>query len=975
VRIIARLRKQHWMARLGMLSISIALIVGMVSCTGGVSVEYDLTMAANPAAGGTATDQTGDSPYGADTAVSMKAVAAANYKFVNWTAPAGTFASANAPETTFTMPAQDVTVTANFVLVYELTMAVSPAEGGTATDQTGTSPYAEGAEVSIEAVADVGYEFVNWSASAGTFANANAAETIFTMPAQDATVTANFEEYALTSISVESGLSIMNVPVDEASNIGYTVNFATELPEAYTIQFTQSCSPDYGGISLSTDYPPGWTSDTSQSWVVNEIIQGHIMGTYEITTRVVIVETEQSDEVTTIVRVISGEQIPILGPLGSDPDAVAISTATSVLFTAMLSGSNLTPTDIVVKEVDALGNPIATLGSIVDDGSSGDLQTGDNVYSGTFEISSNIEGVLYFKAVATFSGIPDPVCSTPCMVGVTDLPVEVHPSDMTKVVMDDTSGGEIISNEVLVSFEDGTELGTAESIVESIGGTIVGMIYGLGIFQVGIPDTGDSDGVYAAIAALLDYPEVDCAEPNGVDMTDEVTPNDSRYTDQWGPGKIRADETWVVARGSGITVAVVDTGVDYNHEDLSAKVIKGKDVADNDDDPMDMGSHGTHVAGIVGAQTNNGKGVAGIAWDSSILAVKIYKDTGGGATHAVLAAGIKYAADQGAKVINYSNSGTDSSTKHDAVKYATNKGALFVCAAGNAGSTTKEYPGAYAESFTVGNTGQTDNRAGTSNYGNWVNIAAPGSSILSTVPGNKYDYKSGTSMAAPHVAGAAAVVWAEHPSWTAAQVRERLERTAKPLPGLQLGAGRIDLFEAIFNGSFEIGDLGEWTRTGTASSFTSLGPLRPQDKNGHKNRMGYLSTGPSGDMVWSLLGQAFTIQPGITSLTISFDYNFVTEEYDEWVGTQYNDRLTISIETPGGGAITLAEEEINSSSFSWVTGIDFPGGDNTVGMTGWKSVSSTIAVTAGSADFRIYVTDAGDDIYDSVVLIDNVRFE
>jgi len=181
----------HYVARLSMFLIMVALIAGMVGC-GGVT-RYGLTMATNPVGGGTATDLTNASPYTAGTVVSIKAVAAAGYQFVNWTAPAGTFTHASAAQTIFTMPAQNVTVTANFVTAYGLTMATNPVGGGTATDLTNASPYTAGTVASIKAVAAAGYQFVNWTAPAGTFGNATAAMTTFTMPAQNITVTANFE--------------------------------------------------------------------------------------------------------------------------------------------------------------------------------------------------------------------------------------------------------------------------------------------------------------------------------------------------------------------------------------------------------------------------------------------------------------------------------------------------------------------------------------------------------------------------------------------------------------------------------------------------------------------------------------------------------------------------------------------------------------------------------------------------------------
>jgi uncharacterized repeat protein (TIGR02543 family) len=166
------------------------------------SVKHNLTMAVNPADTGTATDVTNASPYQEGVAVSIKAVAGTGYHFANWTAPAGSFANANAAETTFNMPSQDVTVTANFEVgaEYTLTMAASPVLAGTATDVTGTSPYSEGEVVSIQAAAAVGYQFVRWTATAGAFSNANAPSTVFQMPAADVTITAIFE-VASTTVS------------------------------------------------------------------------------------------------------------------------------------------------------------------------------------------------------------------------------------------------------------------------------------------------------------------------------------------------------------------------------------------------------------------------------------------------------------------------------------------------------------------------------------------------------------------------------------------------------------------------------------------------------------------------------------------------------------------------------------------------------------------------------------------------------
>jgi len=165
------------------------------------TVAYNLTMAVSPAGTGNATDMTNASPYAAGVQVSIQAVAASGYHFVSWTAPAGSFGSATAAQTTFTMPSQDVTVTANFEVggEYTLTMAAAPIMGGTVGDITGTSPYNEGEVVSIQAIAALGYQFAGWAAPAGSFANYLALSTTFTMPAQNVVVTANFQVIPTTS--------------------------------------------------------------------------------------------------------------------------------------------------------------------------------------------------------------------------------------------------------------------------------------------------------------------------------------------------------------------------------------------------------------------------------------------------------------------------------------------------------------------------------------------------------------------------------------------------------------------------------------------------------------------------------------------------------------------------------------------------------------------------------------------------------
>jgi len=274
--------------------------------------------------------------------------------------------------------------------------------------------------------------------------------------------------------------------------------------------------------------------------------------------------------------------------------------------------------------------------------------------------------------------------------------------------------------------------------------------------------------------------------------------DDPQYPSLWGIKKIKADCAWDTNIGAGnIKVAVVDTGVDYNHEDLAGTVIKGYDFVNNDNDPKDDQGHGTHVAGTVAATINNNKGVVGVGPNVKILAVKVLNSAGSG-TWSQVANGIIYAADHGARVINLSLGGpSPSQTVQNAVNYAWTKGVLVACAAGNSGAGAPGYPAAYPSCLAVAATDQNDQRASFSQFAP-NGVAAPGVGILSTTMGNTYGNKSGTSMATPHVAGLAGLLFGQNPNRTNARVRQILLATTDPagVPA-QLGAGRINASKAV----------------------------------------------------------------------------------------------------------------------------------------------------------------------------------
>jgi subtilisin family serine protease len=272
--------------------------------------------------------------------------------------------------------------------------------------------------------------------------------------------------------------------------------------------------------------------------------------------------------------------------------------------------------------------------------------------------------------------------------------------------------------------------------------------------------------------------------------------------DAWGPCRVNAGE---------VTIAIIDTGVDLEHPDLQANLLSGYDFVDNDTVPEDGNGHGTNVAGIAAAALN-GIGVAGVAPTAKILPVRVLDNSGSGYISDI-ASGIVYAADR-AEVLNLSLGSTSSSqTLLDAINYAVNtQGRLVVAAAGNCGDLNYPYngcayqnqtvyPAAYSGVIAVAATTSYDTRASFSNVGSYVDLAAPGVSIYNTYYGNSYTYESGTSQATPHVSGLAALVWAQNPTYTAAQVWNQIASTAVDLgaPGFDtsFGAGRIDVQQAL----------------------------------------------------------------------------------------------------------------------------------------------------------------------------------
>lgn len=284
---------------------------------------------------------------------------------------------------------------------------------------------------------------------------------------------------------------------------------------------------------------------------------------------------------------------------------------------------------------------------------------------------------------------------------------------------------------------------------------------------------------------------------------EEWAPNDLLFSGyQWNLPAIETGRGWNLSRGSeDIIVAVVDTGVEAGHPDLQGQLLQGYNAVSSGQAPDDDVGHGTHVTGIIGAIVNNAEGVAGISWYNKVLPVKALDATGVGTTYSV-AEGIIWAADNGAKVINLSlGNYADSQFLHDAVKYAYDRDIVLVSAAGNDNTERPGYPAAYPEVLAVAATNSAMRRASFSNYGDYIDVAAPGESIASTYPGGQYAALSGTSMASPHVAALAGLVRTLNPSLTNEEVMDLMKRQAIDLgaPGHDkyFGWGQVDIYRTL----------------------------------------------------------------------------------------------------------------------------------------------------------------------------------
>lgn len=447
--------------------------------------------------------------------------------------------------------------------------------------------------------------------------------------------------------------------------------------------------------------------------------------------------------------------------------------------------------------------------------------------------------------------------------------------------------------------------------------------------------------VDAFIRDLEEHPAVEYAEkvPRHEFF---YSPNDPYFTgnNQWYLPQISAENAWDISFGDpNITVAITDNAIDTSHEDLNGALwqnpgevpndgndndnngytddYRGYDVGENDPDPSPANSstmHGTHVAGLAGAETDNSTGIASIGFGVSIMAVKI-ADANGNLTAGY--DGITYAADNGADVINMSwGGGQSSSTGQNAVTYAYNQGAVLVAAAGNSSTNTQFYPAAYNEVISVGATDQNDEKASFSNYGSWIDISAPGTQMASSVPWDDYDYTQGTSMASPVVAGLCGLMLSHNPSLSQNEVENCLKSTADPVQGTyssDMGAGRINAEQAM-----------QCVDAMTSSAAYDAGITQIHQ--------------PSGSFCDSIFDPEVELKNYGDSTLNSVDINYRIDN-----GTLKTESWTGSLTTNQTANVTLPTEDTTTGTYTFTAYTTNPNGNNdTVNSNDTASTNFTI---------------------------------
>lgn len=590
--------------------------------------------------------------------------------------------------------------------------------------------------------------------------------------------------------------------------------------------------------------------------------------------------------------------------------------------------------------------------------------------------------------------------------------------------------GRFVSGEIIVKFKPGASGKSKADAHQQGRGTLKKEIARTGQQLVEVSRGSET----AAIARYRNNPNVLYAEPNYVRSLPKpaaqgqaapVMPGDYYFREQWAlhntgqqfvcfpfidgellclyvgtpDADIDAPEAWAVSEGTNIPVAIVDSGIDYTHPDLASKFIGGWDFVNDDGDPMDDHGHGTHVAGIIAAAMSNptgdpaaDEGVVGVAPNAVILSYKVCGPDGSCDDFAIAQA-IDRAVTDGARVINMSLGGTDySQAMFDSVQAAWNAGLVIVAAAGNNGVTTPFYPAAFPHVVSVGAFDEDDLRASFSNYStddnDWVDLAAPGNVIMSsypiwqcgaigTTPGDIgcYNWLSGTSMAAPHVSGAAALVWSRSDVFTNQQVVDILENSADPV-----GVSPTRLDSWTRHGGLNIYNAMTYSLTPNAKPIANAGPDQTvvdnnDDGSEQVTLNGGASTDPDGSIVSYEWREGTTLLATGASPSVWFNVgtHTLTLEVTDNGGESSTDTVVITVNPKpnvppvanAGPDQIVTDNDGNGAEVVALNGTASSDSDGTIVTYAWKEGPNVVAtgpnpsvsLSVGTHTLTLQVTD------------------
>jgi subtilisin family serine protease/subtilase family serine protease len=593
-------------------------------------------------------------------------------------------------------------------------------------------------------------------------------------------------------------------------------------------------------------------------------------------------------------------------------------------------------------------------------------------------------------------------------------------------------GGRFVAGQILVKFQPGANAASRADVHRQAGGTLRAEIARTGVQLVSVP-AGDES---AAINRYRRNPNVVYAEPNFIRSIPEpsshapgsqVVPGDRYFDQEWGlhnagqpfycipwisgeicfyvgtsDADIDAPEAWALSMGaSNVTVAVIDSGVDYTHPDLAANFAGGRDFVSPDFDPMDDHGHGTHVAGIIAAAMNNPtgdpaeeEGVVGVAPNARLLAYKVCRADGSCSDFAVEQALAQAIAD-GANVINMSlGDPAYSQSLYDAVQDAWNAGLVVVAAAGNNGNTDPVYPAAFDNVVSVAAFDEDHQRATFTSYGSWVDLSAPGNAIVSAYPMSKcsasavpgdtgcYAWLSGTSMAAPHVAGAAALLWSRGDVTNNSQVVDILLQSADTQ-----GAGSVRLDTWTQRGGLNLHDAFSYGVTNLPPVADAGADQALTDDDGDGVVLVPLDGSASSDSDGSIVsyewreGSTVLGTGATTSVWLPVGTHTLTLEVRDDLGGSATDSVVVTIDPPGGVAlVTVTASTPQANEAGPVSGVftfsrtgdtsaaltvHYTPGGSAVADTDYASLPGIVTFAAGSATATVVVTPIDDVLFES----------